>query len=195
MKSHPSEKPQQPAFLQAIDATLRTIERRTQLYRNLIITVSIVSLGSLISAGIMRNTMLLFGLFLNLLLCGWYLMRDSRQVRYWQQRILQLCQRDDFEIATWGKRLLGFRHVPPQSLKAMLATLPQGFRDPRLSVDEKQALALNLNRAGRRQEWKTGASTLFLFITLVSLTLGIVYAALPFLLTATLTALLWAGLR
>jgi hypothetical protein len=57
----PKQPTEKPVLADAIDMTLRTIEDRTKLYRNLIVAVSLVSMVSIVLAALFREWLLLAG--------------------------------------------------------------------------------------------------------------------------------------
>jgi hypothetical protein len=119
----PTEK---PVLVDAIGTTLRTIEDRARLYRNLVLAVSMVSLVSIVTPVFSRQWLAFSGLIIIVPLTGGFLFLDSHLVLQWRAGILQMACLRGLDLALFLKTISAFRQIPPNSLKAMLATLPAG---------------------------------------------------------------------
>jgi hypothetical protein len=117
---------EKPVLVDAIGTTLRTIEDRAKLYRNLVVAMSIVLLASLVLAVFSRQWLALSGLVIIVPLTGGFLFLDSHLVLQWRGGILDMARLRGLDLAMFAKTISGFRQLPPDSLKAMLATLPVG---------------------------------------------------------------------
>jgi hypothetical protein len=113
-----------PVLVDAIGTTLRTIEDRVRLFRNLVVAVSMVSLFSIILPLFIRQWLALSGLTIIVPLTGGFLLLDSHMVLQWRAGILDMARLRGLDLAMFAKAISGFRQLPPDSLKAMLATLP-----------------------------------------------------------------------
>jgi hypothetical protein len=178
---------------EAVDATLQTIENRTRLYRNLVVCVAIISIASILLSIILLSWVPLCGLVLLPPLTGAFLFLDSRQVRRWQARVIEMW-RSGLILKEFEGTITGFRHVPPHTLNGMLSTLPKDsgqFRRDRATEEEKAFWAEKIDALGRRQEWETliGAAALTLAIaSLIGVAAFSYIMFIPF--AAGLTALL-----
>jgi len=120
----PNQPTSGPVLLDAIDITVRAIEDRARLYRNLVVAVSAVSVLSIILAVVFRQWLALTGLVLLVPLTGGFLFFDSRLVRRRRAGIVEMMGLRGLDSATFLKTISGFRHLPPSALKAMLVTIP-----------------------------------------------------------------------
>jgi len=75
------------------------IDRRAKHFRNLIVAVTIVGLGSIFWAGIAWSWLPLAGIFLLVPFCGLYLFNDEKLLNQWQHEL----------FAHWEKGELDFR--------------------------------------------------------------------------------------
>jgi hypothetical protein len=132
--SEPRQQTEKPVLVDAIDITLRTIEDRTKQYRNLVVAVSIVSMVSIVLAVLFRQWLLLAGLIMLVPLTGRFLFFDSHLVLQWRKGILEMARLRGLDVTAFLKAISGFRHVPPNSLKAMLSTLPASLEATRQQV-------------------------------------------------------------
>jgi hypothetical protein len=114
----------QPVLLEAIDATICTIRNRARLYRNLVIAVCTVPPLSVFLAIISGQWLAFAGLLFLIPLIRAYLFLDTRLVRRWRERIVQMVDRDGLDTATFGKTVSEFRFIPPRALGTMLAMIP-----------------------------------------------------------------------
>ena len=114
---------EKPILLEAINLTLRTMERRARLYRNLVMAVSLTALASLVVAVVSRRWVVLSGLLALPLYVGGFLSLDNRMVKAWDERMFQMRDQRGLNIAQLEQTLTGFRHLPQATLRSMLATL------------------------------------------------------------------------
>jgi hypothetical protein len=177
----PTEK---PVLVEAIGTTLRTTEDRAKLYRNLVVAVSMVSLVSIILPLFTHQWLAFSGLVIIVPLTGGFLFLDSHLVLQWRAGILEMAQLRGLDLALFVKTISGFRQLPPDSLKAMLAMLPAGSEliqewvprdEPGVPGDEFEALA---RESARRILYSTG----FFTLALLSLIGGAFYGSVTLLL-------------
>jgi hypothetical protein len=162
-----------PVMLRAIDATLRALEDRSRFYRNLIVAVVLVSVASLLLAVIFLRWTPLFGLILIVPLVGGFLILDGRRVRCWRSEILQMFRAEAHDYSLFQKTIAGFRHLPPQTVQSMLATLPEQV-DSQANVLEGRKADV-FEAAARRDEQKVLTTTLLLTLALSAVTSAIFY--------------------
>ncbi len=118
-----SAKAEKPVLLEAINLTFRTMERRTRLYRNLVVCVSLTILGSLIIALTFRKWIVLSGLLAPPLYVGCFLYLDARTLRAWRDRVLAMRDECGLDVAQLKQTLRDMRYIPEATLHSMFATL------------------------------------------------------------------------
>ncbi|HEY0790669.1 MAG TPA: hypothetical protein VGD78_06350 [Chthoniobacterales bacterium] len=114
---------ERPALLEAIDTTLRTIESRTRLYRNLVVLVSLTALGLPMMALLLHQWTFLIGLLALPAYVGAFLVLDGRVVRAWRDEICRLRNQRELNVAQLKETLTAFRYIPAATLREMLAML------------------------------------------------------------------------
>ena len=185
----PANKTNQPAnrpvLLDAIDITVRTIEGRARLYRNLVVAVSAVSVLSILLAVLFRQWLALAGLVLLVPLTGGFLFFDSRLVRRWRAGIVEMTRLRSLDRATFLKTISGFRHLPQNALKAMLSTIPPSGEEIRQETPQlKQAIVgPNFDALEWKNELKILCSTGLLTGALVCLIAGAFYGSVALLMS------------
>lgn len=116
----PAEK---PVLLEAINFTLRTMEHRTRLYRNLVVCVSLTTLGSLVIALVFRRWIALMGWLALPVFVGCFLYLDARTVRTWRARVCEFRDQRGLQVLQLEQTLTGFGYIPPATLRSMFALL------------------------------------------------------------------------
>ena len=114
---------EKPVLLEAINLTFRTMERRTRLYRNLVVCVSLTLLGSLVLAVVFRKLIFLLGFLAPPLYVGCFVYVDGRTLRAWRDRVLTMRTERSLEVEQLKKLLSDLRHIPAATLQSMFATL------------------------------------------------------------------------
>ena len=114
---------EKPVLLEAVNFTFRTMERRTRLYRNLVVCVSLTLLGSLVLAVVFRKWIFLFGLLTPPFYVGCFVYVDGRTLRAWRDRVLAMRNERSLEVEQLKKLLSDLRHIPAATLQSMFATL------------------------------------------------------------------------
>jgi hypothetical protein len=170
-----------PALLDAIEVTLRTIEERTGLYRILVVTVCAVAVLSIATAVIIRQWMSLAGLVLLVPLTGGFFFLDSRLVRRWRARIVEMERLRSLDLNAFRKTISGFRHLPPNALKAMLSTIPASRKENRQS--EEKIAGIDFDAMDQKTEFKTLYSTGLITTAFACLIGAAFYGSLALLLT------------
>ena len=180
---NPNHLTNRPVLLDAIDITVRTIEGRVRLYRNLVVAVSAVSVPSILLAVLFRQWLALTGLVLLVPLTGGFLFFDSRLVRRWRAGIVEMARLRSLDRAKFLKTISGFRHLPPNTLKSMLSTIPPSGEESRQETpQQEQAIAgANFDALERNNEMKILCSTAFLTGALVCLIAGAFYGSVALL--------------
>jgi hypothetical protein len=158
-------------FREALRTTLSALEGRARLYRNVVVVVSLVAVGSIVFAAVLRRWDALLGLLLLAPLSGMWMYLDTRRVRCWQAAILEMWRARGLSLTHFNQTIGSFRYVPGASLDGMLATLPRktGDFDPeRASGAEKEMVTAGLEAVARRHERATSfASAAFLMAAIL----------------------------
>jgi hypothetical protein len=110
-------------LLEAVNLTFRTLERRTRVYRNLAVCVSLTILGSLLIAWVFRSWLVLIGLLAPPVYVGRFLYVDARTIRAWRVQVLSLRADRGLDMAQFQQTLRSLHCVPEATLNSMLATL------------------------------------------------------------------------
>jgi len=152
--------------LEAIDLTSRTFEDRARLYRNLVVAVSLVSIASLLSALLCWRAWPLAGLILLVPLSGGFVFLDGRLVERWRSGIVGMNESRGLDVSLFRSTISQFKHLPANTLQAMLATLAACG-----ATGAKSASAAGSKDPASRQpgEWRILARTATLTIALTGL--------------------------
>jgi hypothetical protein len=179
----PDQPTNRPVLLDAIDITVRAIENRVRLYRNLVVAVSAVSVLSILLSVLFRHLLALSGLVLLVPLTGGFLFFDSRLVRRWKAGIVEMLRLRGLDRATFLKTISGFRHLPPNALKAMLSTIPSGGEESRQKTPRLQQaiVGANFDALERKNELKILCATGLLTGALFCLIAGEFYSSVALL--------------
>jgi hypothetical protein len=156
----PNQTREKPALVEAIDFTLRTIETRARLYRNVLVAVALVSVASVLASLIGWRVWPLAGLILIVPLAGGFLFLDCRRVRRWHEAILEMCSTRGLDSAVFLQTLAQFKHVPVGSLHGMLNLL--SARETPASVQQAGAAKPSPSQPVRAQEWRILTATVVL---------------------------------
>lgn len=150
-------------YASALDRTARTIERRATQHRNHVIAVVLVTSAGLALAVIARSWQALAGLLLLVPVSGGFFVQDLAAVDRWRSELLAAWARGELELAGFRAAACAQPGLPPETLAAMLTTLPvagelaaeQRIRPPTRAAaaavlgaaQRGRALALQLNVA------------------------------------------------
>lgn len=114
-----------PVLLEAINFTLRTLQSRTHMYRNLVVAVSLTGLASIAFALFLRRWSVLLGLLALPLYVTAFLYFDRKAVEAWRYRVVQMQSERGLNISQLCEILSGFRHLPQMTIASMLTLLTQ----------------------------------------------------------------------
>jgi hypothetical protein len=180
---NPKQPTDRPVLLDAIDITVRAIEDRARLYRNLVVAVSTVSMLSILWAVLFRQWLALAALVLLVPLTGAFLFFDSRLVRRWRAGIIEMTGSRGLDSATFLKTISGFRHLPPSALKAMLVTIPPSREEDRQETPhlKHSIVGANFDALEKKNALKILCSTGLLTLALVCLIAGAFYGSIALL--------------
>jgi hypothetical protein len=182
----PKRLAERPVLGDAIDRTLRTIEDRTKLYRCLVAAVSVASIASLVLAAVFRQWLLLASLIILAPLTGGFFFFDCHLVLRWRREILEMARWRGLDVATFLKTISGFRFLPPNSLKAMLSTLPGGNEELRQQIPQPEpAVVDEFETLERKNARRILLGTGLLTLTLICLIGGASCGSVALLLIGT----------
>jgi hypothetical protein len=172
-----------PVLLDAIDITVRAIERRAKLYRNLVVAVSTVLTLSVCFTALIRQWWPFAGVVFLVPLTGSFLFFDSRVVRRWRGGIVEMIKLRGLDRAIFLKTISGFRHLPLGTLKAMVVIIPSGDAESQqVTLQPKRTrAAADFEFHESRNELKLLRSTGLLTIALACLIAGAFYGSIPLL--------------
>ena len=112
------------AYKSAIEYSAVTVQRRAVYFRNLIIVVALVTLISLVSAGVAWSTEPLAGTLLMIPVCGLFLILDERLVSHWRNELFGDWIRRELDFVALRVALTANHALPQNSIEGMLQTLP-----------------------------------------------------------------------
>jgi hypothetical protein len=112
------------AYRVAIDQTTRTIDSRAKNFRNLIVAVVTLSLGSMGWAIVMWTCAPFAGLFLFVPICGFFFFFDQRILTDWRSHLLEAWVKKDLDLQNFCEAVSAISILPKGTLQSMLATLP-----------------------------------------------------------------------
>lgn len=139
-------------YREALEATGRLIERRARAYRNLVVVVSLVGLGSLGWALWWRSGRPLTLLLLFAPLCIVFLWHDRRLLNAWRDRLLAEWMTGALDFAALRGALRANPALPKTTIAAMLDSLPD-VGDPRheraTSLATRAAVMLTMTASDR----------------------------------------------
>lgn len=113
-----------PGISEAMRLTTYTINIQTSIFRNLVITVVVVSLISLIWAAIQRSWLPLLGVLLLAPICGAFFFYDIHLIDRWQQQILAMWEQENLDLDIFTQAMTTISALPQHTLRGMRGTLP-----------------------------------------------------------------------
>ena len=151
----------------AIQATLTAIQNRARLYRNLVVLVTAVLIGSIVVAVVFRSLIPLIGFSLLVPLAGAYFILDNRCTRLWSKQVLEMWVAGKLDLTAFSGAVSAHPYVPRGTLEGMLGLLPEPharrtMEDRAVYISQQQAFA-------RRYEVRTLVASAGLFSTLLFL--------------------------
>jgi hypothetical protein len=132
------------AYRVAIDQTIYTINSRAKYFRNLVVAVVSVSLGSIMWALVTWALSPLVACFLLLPICGLFFFLDSRLLNDWRSQLLEGWARGEPDFQSFRAAVDAIPTLPKDTLQSMLATLPSAgdlITEQRLSPGTRDAIA------------------------------------------------------
>jgi hypothetical protein len=187
------ENSQTASVQQVVKETLRAIEKRSRLYRTLVITVSSILILPSIFAIVSRSATPLLAVGVLIPLAGTYLVIDGMRLTQWRAQILELWRSGELDLVVFAKSISAHPMIPRRTLEGMLASLPVASKAR--STTEKDQVIWRLRATVRRDQLRTILATLGLMG--MALSLGMVCAFRnPMLLAGfVIAAVMWAAAR
>jgi hypothetical protein len=112
------------AYRAAIDQTTSTIDRRARHFRNLVIAVVALSVGSMGWALAAWRVLPLAGLLLLIPACGFFFFLDGRLLSNWLSHLMDAWVKKDIDFRAFCDAIGAVPGLPKDTLRSMLATLP-----------------------------------------------------------------------
>lgn len=128
----------------AVEQTTTTIDARARYFRNLVVFVVLIALGSAVWAVVTWT----FAAFAYLLLlvpaCGFFFFLDAKFLNGWRDRLLAAWVKKEIDLHTFCDAVGTIRMLPKNTLDSMLATLPSAAdftEEQRMSATTREAIA------------------------------------------------------
>ena len=140
---------------EAIKLTTQTIDRRAASHRNLVITVVVIVLASIISAGIKMSWLPLLGISLLAPVCGFFFFWDTHTLNHWQKKIFEMWQKDNLDLNILTQAIATIPGLPQHTLQGMVNTLPTADNLPdsiNIPPNYRPAVATTLNTITKYQK-------------------------------------------
>jgi hypothetical protein len=166
-----------PRLKDAIELTTHTIDRRAGLFRNLIVLVVVLVVGSLLSSAIGLSWRPLLALLALVPLCGFFLSLDAWLVNRWRQHVLELWAQGQLRLDGLVQTISSIRLLPPRTLQGMLASVPTKHNPPgpfQSTPVLRRALASTLITINRCDTARTGVASVAYALGVASLTLAVI---------------------
>ena len=112
------------AYRLAIVQTITTIDTHTRHFRNLVVAVVVLTLGSMGWAAVTWTFSPLAGLLLLLPVGGLFFFLDGKLLNDWRSRLLDAWVKKDIEFRVFCDAAGAIPTLPKETLQNMLATLP-----------------------------------------------------------------------
>lgn len=128
----------------AIDQTTQTIDRRAKHFRNLIVAVTIVGLGSILWAGIAWSWLPLVGIFLLVPFCGLYLFIDEKLLSQWRHELFAGWEKGEIDFRALYDAVIAISTLPKNTVESMLEMLPSAgdlVTEQSISPSTREAIA------------------------------------------------------
>lgn len=133
------------AYRVAIDQTTVTIDRRAKYFRNLIVAVVLVSLGSMVWAVFARSILPISSFLLLFPVCGLFFFLDCKLLIEWRSLLLEGWARGELDFSAFLPAVGAIPMLPKNTLQSMLATLPSAgdiLTEQRVSPSTREAVAI-----------------------------------------------------
>jgi hypothetical protein len=122
------------AYRLAVLHTITTIDTRARYFRNLVVAIVVLTLGSMGWAVVTWTFSPLAGLLLLLPAGGLFFFLDAKLLNDWRSRLLDAWVKKDIEFRVFCEAVIAIPTLPKETLQSMLATLPSAGD---LSVEQR----------------------------------------------------------
>jgi hypothetical protein len=163
------------AYRVAIDQTAKAIDTRARYYRNLIVAVVALALGSIGCAAVTWTVPPLASILLLIPACGFFFFLDGRLLDHWRSRLVDTWIKKDIDFAGLCKAVNAIPTLPKDTLRSMLATLPRArdlVAEQGISSSTREAVAAAMEAFHACQSdtlaWKAAASAIVAFSVVVA---------------------------
>jgi hypothetical protein len=112
------------AYRVALDDSRRTLERRATCYRNLVVGVVLLGMGSIGATLWLRDSSVLSCLLLLVPLCGLFYYLDAQLLIGWRSRLLESWVSGAIDFSAFTDAIRATPTLPKETLLAMLTGLP-----------------------------------------------------------------------
>ncbi|HMB91051.1 MAG TPA: hypothetical protein VKP65_09410 [Rhodothermales bacterium] len=182
---------------EAVQHTLRVMERRSRWFRNMVIAVVMIPVASGVWALVAGSWLPLLGLLVLVPVCVLFLLLDVRALQQWQRYLFARWQDGSIKLDVFAHAIDAMPKLPKHTLKAMLDTLPTQDLDARIrqpSATTREALIATVEAISRyeiaRQAWILGGVVVAL-VSVIGAVVQMVWLPLAGLLVPGLLLLLW----
>jgi len=107
-----------------IDRTTKAIGDRARNFRNLVVSVSALAIGSILWAALTRTPSPLTNLLLVLPVCGSFFVLDARLLNVWRASLFEAWVGKDIDFHAFREAANSIPNLPKDTLQGMLETLP-----------------------------------------------------------------------
>lgn len=166
-----------------IEQTKKTLQKRSLHYRNLVVIVSLLLFITPIAALISLSWQPLLAWLFIPLAYTLFLYSDQRQLSDWQLTLLTYWQQDKLKLQFLEQSLLHLPIFPENTIRSMLALLPQHKDSDSLENEARNALLSIQKQINHCHRIRNSMLIVSIIILLVSLLLSIaLHSFLPLLL-------------
>jgi len=178
----------------AIQATLAAIQNRARLYRNLVVSVTAVLIGSVVVAVVFRSLIPLIGFSLLVPLAGAYFVLDNRCTRLWSKQVLEMWAEGKLNLTAFSGAISAHPYVPRGTLEGMLGLLLLGGETGRLAslkAEDRTALCRRVDDTAGRHQRRIVLATAGLMSMLVFLIAAIILRSVSLYFFLAVSLALW----
>ena len=112
------------AYRIAVLQTITTIDTRARYFRNLVVGVVVLTLGSIGSAAVTWTFSPLAGLLLLFPVCGLFFFLDAKLLNDWRAQLFDAWVKKEIEFRAFCDAVSAIPTLPKDTLHSMLTTLP-----------------------------------------------------------------------
>ena len=105
----------------AIESTKKTIEKRAFYYRNLVISVILLFVSSIVSAFIIKSFYPIALVILIFPLCAFFIYWDNVLVCTWSKEIRKLVIQNRLDLDTFEQTMISIKSVPQATFMGMMS--------------------------------------------------------------------------